>query len=188
MILGCIAILLGAPFAAANWYSPFSQAITGKHVSGVPPVGGVLIGFGASWVSGSWWWALVGIPADFGLLFIVLASPWIVWEMFSRSRFALLRELRGWKDGRRAILKLYKDAGAELSYAQGSTQYRIHGTWVATDQGYQIAFDDYLTCELAKEGDDWVVESLQRSSNEDWHPDLNDFVFEPYVKAKNRQR
>ena len=191
MILGCILILLGAPFAIANWYSPFSEDMSGKHSSMVPPVGGVLIGVGVYWLTGSWWWALVGIPADFGLLFLVLAFPWIIREFYSRSRFTLVHELHGWKDGHRTILKLYKNSGAELTYGHGPTQYGINGTWLDTDLGYQVSLKDDFVFDLEKDGRTWVVTSIESSSEEDWHPDLNDLVFEPLcqggkVKAEKR--
>ena len=188
MIVGCILILLGAPFALANWYSSFSESISGKHSSIVPPIGGILIGAGAYWISGSWWWAFVGIPADFGLLFLILASPWIIREFYSRSRFTLVHELHGWKEGHRTILKLYRDSGAELSYGHGSTQYGINGTWLDTAQGYQVSLIDDFVFDLAREGSNWVVTWTKRSREEDWHPDLNDLVFESHLKAGKSKR
>ena len=179
MILGCILILLGAPFAAANWYSPFSEAISGKHSSMAPPVGGVLIGVGLYWLSGSWWWALLGIPADLGLLFLVLASPWLVRDVYSRSRFSLIHELHAWRDGHRTILKLYKDSGAELTYSHGQTQFKINGAWVSTGDGYQITMPDDLNCKLNRDGIAFVVTEVESLSTEESQPDLEGLVFEP---------
>jgi hypothetical protein len=177
-------IILGLPFAAANWYSPFSEAISGKHSSGVPPVGGILIGAGIYWITGSWWWALLGIPADFGLLFLVLASPWLVREVYSRSRFSLIDELHAWHEGHRTILKIYRDSGVELTYSEGPTQYRINGSWVGTDDGYRITFPDNLVCRLAQNGGAFVVMVVERLCAEESGPDLEGLIFESHRKGK----
>ena len=166
MILGCILILLGLPFAACNWYSPFSEAIGGKHSSMVPPVGGLLIGFGIFSITGSWWWALLGIPSDLGLLFLMVASPWLAREAYARSRFGLLEEMHAWHDGHRTILKLFKDSAATLNYSLGSSQIGVSGKWVLDKNGYLIEFGDDLIFEIRQDGNAFIVTEVKIRSED----------------------
>lgn len=183
MILGCILILIGIPFAAANWYSPFSESISGRHSSMVPPVGGFLIGAGTYWITGSLWWALLGIPSDLGLLFLIGASPWLIREGIGRSRFGLINEWHGWHDGHRTILKLFRDSGAMLSYGVGSTQYGRPGTWVPAEEGYLVTFDNDFECQLEREGDVLKVTAVKMLIPLEHCPMTRGQTFEPQRKT-----
>jgi hypothetical protein len=62
-------------------------------------------------------------------------------------------------------------------YNQHNLQFNI------SDTGLSPTFADELVCRLVKEGNTFVVTHVERLSAEDWQPDLNDLVFEPFVKA-----
>jgi len=183
MILGCILILIGIPFAATNWYSIVSEAISAKHSSMVPPVGGLLFLGGIYSITGSWTWALIGIPADIGMVVFIILIPSLVREMYSRSRFTLIQELHAWRDGHRTILKLYKDSGAELTFSDGPTRYGINGRWTRTHEGYVITFGEHIVCELTRNEGGFDTREVERSVGNDG-PNLEGLTFEPMDKPK----
>ena len=118
-----------------------------------PPVGGVLIAIGIYLVTGSASWSMLAIPADLGLLWLILAAPWIVKEYFAFSDSALMDEFCAWRDGHRTTLKLFKNSTAQFQHSTGETSFGFCGTWSRLDNGdYEITgYLDGRRCLLAEE-------------------------------------
>lgn len=72
--------------ALANWYSPFSETLTGKHSSMVPPLGGILIGVGIFLVTGSWGYALLALLLDLGMPFFLIAIVYEMWDALKNRK------------------------------------------------------------------------------------------------------
>jgi len=180
MIFGCVMILLGVLPAAANWYSPFSEALTGKYCSMVPPVGGLLIGIGIFSITQSIWWALLAIPSDLGLMLLPIFLYSMVVDVIAHSKHNVIGNFEAFRDGHKTTLTLYKNSDARFKYSVGPAQYGFAGKWSKTIDGYEIR--DYLVsriCTLAIDEQQLVSTETISEDLEQNDIDLNGLVFTP---------
>ena len=186
-MIGWILVILGMPFAAANWYSPVSEAISGRHSSMVPPLGGILIGAGIFLISGSWAWSSLAIVLDPGLLWVLLAFPWLMYEAYSESSLALRHELLARelsvRPGRKATLKLFKNSRARVILVIGDTTYGLAGKWSCTENGYQVTYLEDRVCLLTSEGEHLLATESQPADEENPQLNLNGLTFRSVGKA-----
>lgn len=129
MILGSILILLGILPAAGNWFSLFSESLTGKYSSMVPPIGGVLIAAGVYVVTGSIGWTALACLSDPCLIFFPLFIFGIIRDWLSEAAWNQVTELESFRDGHRITLKLFKNSSARFGYSDGGSLYGFGGKW-----------------------------------------------------------
>ena len=115
MIFGIILLAFGGFIAACNWTAPIISWRSGRNVSMVPLIGGALVGAGIYFLTGSAWWALLGIPLDLGTLTLIVSLPWLVNELWSTSRFARLHQFECRDSGREIRIELSSNSKAALT-------------------------------------------------------------------------
>ena len=173
-------ILLGVLPAAANWYSPFSEALTGKYSSMVPPVGGLLIGIGIFSLTQSIWWALLAIPSDLGLILLPIFLYLMVVDVIAHSKHNVIGNFEAFRDGHKTALTLYKNSTARFTHSIGTAQYGFAGKWSKAIDGYEI--HDYLEsriCTLTQNEQQLVATESVGGDLEPNDIDLNGLVFTP---------
>jgi hypothetical protein len=178
MIIGCTLILLGVLPALANWYSPFSETLTGKHSSMVPPIGGLLIGIGIYCITQSIWWSLLAIAADLGMIVLIVLLPSLISETITYSKFNEVGDFLAFRNGHKTTLKLYRNLTARFTYSTGGTQYSFPATWSKFDNGYEIC--DYIAnrkCILTEKQQHFESVELLDINDARNEIDLNGLIF-----------
>ncbi|MEZ6096648.1 MAG: hypothetical protein R3C03_20865 [Pirellulaceae bacterium] len=180
MIFGCVMMLLGVIPAAANWYSPFSEALTGKYNSMVPPVGGILIGIGIYSLTRSIWWALLAIPLDLGLVLLPFFLHSIVSDAIAHSKRNEIGDFVAFRDGHKTTLKLFKNSTARFTHSVGTAQYGFAGKWSKIADGYEIYnYLDSRICALVQDQQQLILTETIAGSHEENEIDLNGLIFTP---------
>jgi hypothetical protein len=182
MILALVIIVLGALLAAANWYSPFSKSLTGKHSSMIPPIGGLFIGIGVFSLTGSIGWALLALLSDLGMIVLIVFLPCLISDIWSTAKINEIGDYIAFRNGHKTTLKLYKNSTATFTYSTGDTQYGFSGKWAGIQNGYEIC--DYIgtrKCKLIwRQNQLDSIETL--GASEPHVVDLNGLVFSAVKK------
>ena len=86
MALSLIVVLLGGFFAVLNWSALFVAKRTGRNVSVIPLIGGVLLAVGIYRLTDSIWLSLLAIVLDLGTLILFATIPLLIRQLWlSRS-------------------------------------------------------------------------------------------------------
>jgi hypothetical protein len=96
--LATVLMTIGGLLCFANWWSVISSCITRRFHSAVPLVGAALLGVGMFMNSATRPYAWSALILDYGTLAFLFASPRLIHEVWSTSRFNLLCEYLGEAD------------------------------------------------------------------------------------------
>ena len=107
-ILATIAITLGALIALFNWFSTYKSHRTGRHISPLPILGGLLLVLGFLGFPRARAYAWLGIVADYGTISLILAIPSMIWDAWSTSSFNLVHNFESNSGGRQDDIRLFK--------------------------------------------------------------------------------
>jgi hypothetical protein len=127
-------IALGSTFTLYNWLMVYLTWRTGRFHSCIGLVGGLPLAVGLLWFPATRLFAWVPLVLDWGTLMFLLALPQIVDELWSTSRFNLLEEYAGQRDGRKARLCLFRRGVFTMQFERPDAQCGLVevgsiGTW-----------------------------------------------------------
>jgi hypothetical protein len=101
-------VVLGGLIAVANWWSVISSFRTKRFHSAVPLLGAVLLGTGMFLLPATRPFCLIAVVIDYGTLALLLASPRLVREVWSTSKFNLVSEYLGQAGMKTVYLRLFR--------------------------------------------------------------------------------
>jgi hypothetical protein len=106
--VGLAMACLGGLFALLNWWTIVQTWRTGRFCSPVPLIGPAFLIAGMLLIPGTRPYAWVAVIADYGTLAFLIAIPLIIKEVWSTSRYCLLEEYVGDRDGKTVYLRLFR--------------------------------------------------------------------------------
>lgn len=180
-----IFLVLGALISAANWLAFFPVGKRRKRFAPVPFLGAVLLGLGAYPFLPRGELAALALAADYGTLDFFIGLPDTLFKMFPTSEFALLKSLRGDKNGSAYTLRLYKSGVFTLKAATPGSKTpagksRCKGVWRKQNGVFMLEGcwgKGFLA--LSPENEKYVAEEKNRLPGKDFGPErLSGAVFE----------
>jgi hypothetical protein len=190
LIVGYLLIVLGGLISFQNWASIVVSYRSGRFVSAVPLVGGLLLGGGMALIPPTRPYAALAIVADYGTLIFILALPHLCYQIWSTSRFNLVHSFSISAAGRSITINLFHRHIAVIrvefnppvpchdngSLAQG---FGAVGRWATTEAGFSI--EGYRATRhirlVPKENGDFTTVELNYPSEQRYNYDsLDGFV------------
>jgi hypothetical protein len=115
-IFGYAFLVIGAYVAVMNWLGPIRVARTGRGYSLVPLFGGLFLGSGTFLLTGSVGWSFLVACLDPGFITLPISVPWLVYVLWSTSRFARVHQFV-FREARRTItIELFRDGTAKIRF------------------------------------------------------------------------
>jgi hypothetical protein len=167
-------ICLGCGFALLNWLMLYLTWHTGRFHSCIPLIGGLSLGLGLLWFPTTRLFAWAALVLDWGTLVVLLALPQLLKELWSTSRFNLLEQYEGQRDGRSAQLQLFRRGVFTIRFkrthaADGMVELGTVGTW-RREEGWLalLLWNELATFEpLAGRGGGAIVQTTGFRADQD---------------------
>jgi hypothetical protein len=162
-LLAYALIAVGGLLSLFNWATLFATLRGKRFVSPVPLFGALLLGGGLALLPETRPYAGLALLADYGTLMLVIALPFLAFQLWSTARFNLVHSYVMNAPDRTVTIKLYRRQIAVITVtfdppapcnAHGARigSFGLVGTWSPTDRGFTI--DGYVeTRRLVVTGD-----------------------------------
>ena len=107
-VIALVLMSLGGFIAVANWLSIYLSWYTGRFHSPIPVIGGLFLFVGMFLLPAMRLWSWTAVLLDYGTMGLLIASPYIIADLWSTSRFNLLEEYIGRNGNKTVHLRLFR--------------------------------------------------------------------------------
>lgn len=177
---GAALISIGGLISLANWYAPIASYRSGRFVSQVPLLGGLLLATGTFLVTASWICAALAAICDLGTIVTLLAFPGLIRQAVATASEPPVR-LDCRDRGRVVTLKLYEGGRAAFlitfdspeskelwSVSPGFVQMSLAAQWCETADGYEVfGYPNGRSLTLVRDGEIFVAHESELTEDAD---------------------
>lgn len=174
-------IVIGGFFSILNWIAWVASLRSGKHVSGIPLIGGVLILVGMLLSAQTRTLAWIGLLVDPGTFLFLLATPAIWRQAWSTSRFNLLEEYLGQTPTKSVRIRLFRGGAFTMQQRslQTATIVNFVSDWRLEDNRLLVPMNGQdAAFEVSTHGDDVTMRVMRdfNAQNAFWDYALGDIA------------